>query len=415
MSLLAPIYSSTILLLKRLTTARTDNLDNLNTTITSRAPASTALSTDNWSNTKSTYLDGPISSRANGSHWTTTLASNVSTRLDTTISSRANAATALSTANWDNTKATYLDVPISSRANGSQWSTALASNVSTRLDTTITSRAPASTALSNTLWDSTKAGYLDAPISGAISSNPAFNYRIFTATTNFSIPASVYKIYVVSVGAGGNGGAGQASYGNGGGGGGGGGFSYSVINTEPSTVYTITVGSRCSSTTTSTNTGIALASSPSTWINLAYSGKAGVSGTLGGNGGPGGSTGIGNIVYSGGAGATVAGSAGGGGGSSGCMRGNGVNSTTQNGASITALNTGAANFPFSSISGYMGLGGAVGAPGGSGGIFGGGGGGGAYLNEGGIGIYGGGGGGTGSDQFVEAGGNGGTGLVIIFW
>lgn len=78
-------------LLDRLTATRATKLDNLNDTVTSRAPASTALSTATWSATKAGYVD-------------------------TTISSRAPSSTALSTATWTSARAAYLDAAISSRA-----------------------------------------------------------------------------------------------------------------------------------------------------------------------------------------------------------------------------------------------------------------------------------------------------------
>ena len=51
-------------LLDRLTVARTDNLDNLNASISSRAPGSTALSTAVWDSTKAGRIDQAISTRA---------------------------------------------------------------------------------------------------------------------------------------------------------------------------------------------------------------------------------------------------------------------------------------------------------------------------------------------------------------
>jgi len=139
--------ASTALSTATWTSARATNLDNLDSTISSRAPSSTALSTATWTNTRAGYLDAAISTRAPSS---TALSSNVytSTRagnldnLDTTVSSRAPSSTALSTATWTNTRAGYLDTSISSRAPAS---TALSSNVWTttyrnRLDTTVSSR-----------------------------------------------------------------------------------------------------------------------------------------------------------------------------------------------------------------------------------------------------------------------------------
>lgn len=98
-----------------LTTTRAGYLD---AAITSRAPASTALSTATWTGTMAGYLDAAISSRAPSSTalstatWTSARAGYLD-NLDTTISSRAAAATALSTATWTATKAGYLDMAIS--------------------------------------------------------------------------------------------------------------------------------------------------------------------------------------------------------------------------------------------------------------------------------------------------------------
>ena len=68
----------------RLSATRAVKIDNLDTTISSRAPSSTALSTSVWTNTRAGYLD-------------------------TSISSRAPASTALSTSVWTNARAAKLD------------------------------------------------------------------------------------------------------------------------------------------------------------------------------------------------------------------------------------------------------------------------------------------------------------------
>lgn len=112
-------------LITRLTSGRASNLDNLDATISSRAPAATALSTAQWTNTRAANLDNldaSVSSRS-----TQTSVNNVQTdvttlltrltsgratnldNLDATISSRAPAATALSTAQWTNLRAANLD------------------------------------------------------------------------------------------------------------------------------------------------------------------------------------------------------------------------------------------------------------------------------------------------------------------
>jgi hypothetical protein len=52
------------ILIDRLTATRAGNLDNLNATVSSRAPSSTALSSSVWTGTKAGYLDAAISGRA---------------------------------------------------------------------------------------------------------------------------------------------------------------------------------------------------------------------------------------------------------------------------------------------------------------------------------------------------------------
>lgn len=105
------------------------------------------LDPDTWTDVKAGYLDDNISTKAPASTalstatWTNTRAGNLD-NVDATISSRAPSSTALSTATWTNTRAGYLDSSISSRAPAS---TALSSNVWTttyrdRIDTTISSR-----------------------------------------------------------------------------------------------------------------------------------------------------------------------------------------------------------------------------------------------------------------------------------
>lgn len=76
------------------TDGRAAKLDNLDGTVSSRAPSNTALSTAQWTNTRAGYLDAAISGRAPAS-------------------------TALSTAQWTNARAGYLDrldAAISTRA-----------------------------------------------------------------------------------------------------------------------------------------------------------------------------------------------------------------------------------------------------------------------------------------------------------
>jgi len=55
------------ILIDRITSTRASNLDNLNATVSSRAPASTALSSSVWTGTRAGYLDASIADRASQS------------------------------------------------------------------------------------------------------------------------------------------------------------------------------------------------------------------------------------------------------------------------------------------------------------------------------------------------------------
>lgn len=224
------------------TQARATMLDNLDATVTSRAPAATALSTAVWTDVKAGYLDVAISSRSShtpadvwgySSRTLTAFGFNVDvnmdqalpgtptanttgealkfadTRLDATVSSRAPAATALSSSVWTDTRAAKLDnldTTVSSRSSHTPadvWSyssrtltaavdvnmaqtlpTSPGTNTTgealkfadTRLDATVSSRAPASTALSNATWTDLRAAKLDnldTPVSSRSSHTPA--------------------------------------------------------------------------------------------------------------------------------------------------------------------------------------------------------------------------------------------------
>ena len=100
-------------LLDRLTAARAGYLDSINPAVTG------------WNSTRAGYVD----------------------RLDAAVSTRAPASTALSNATWTDARAGYQD----------------------RLDTTVSSRAPASTALSNATWTDARAVKVDN-LDAAISS-----------------------------------------------------------------------------------------------------------------------------------------------------------------------------------------------------------------------------------------------------
>ena len=55
------------ILIDRITSTRASNLDNLDGAVSSRAPASTALSSSVWTGTRAGYLDASISGRASQS------------------------------------------------------------------------------------------------------------------------------------------------------------------------------------------------------------------------------------------------------------------------------------------------------------------------------------------------------------
>lgn len=95
--------ASTALSTAQWTNGRAAALDNLDVVLSTRAPASTALSTVQWTNARAALLDNLVN-------------------LDAAVSTRAPSATALSTANWTNARALLLDnlvnldVAVSSRA-----------------------------------------------------------------------------------------------------------------------------------------------------------------------------------------------------------------------------------------------------------------------------------------------------------
>lgn len=121
-ALLAGVPGRLKTLIDRLTAARAANLDSIDATISSRAPANTALSTATWTGTRAANLDSidaAVSTRMPG---TTTHRDRIDVaistrmpgtathrdRIDTTVSSRAPASTALSTATWPNALAAAL-------------------------------------------------------------------------------------------------------------------------------------------------------------------------------------------------------------------------------------------------------------------------------------------------------------------
>jgi hypothetical protein len=142
-------------------------ISRIDDTVSSRAPASTALSNVVWTDARASKLDNldaTISSRGsqadvtaiksktdnlqfNANNFVKSDVSSVSdnglnmaiSRIDDTVTSRAPASTALSNMIWTDARASKLD----------------------NLDTTISSRAPASTALSNATWTDERAAKLD--------------------------------------------------------------------------------------------------------------------------------------------------------------------------------------------------------------------------------------------------------------
>lgn len=149
------------------TTARAAKIDNLDTTISSRAPAATALSTAIWTNTRAGNLDN----------------------LDAAITTRAAAATALSTAVWTNGRAANLDnldVAVSTRATQASVSAIPTNPLLTTdvrlntLDVNISTRAPAATALSTAVWTNGRAANLDN-LDVAISTRAAAATALSTA------------------------------------------------------------------------------------------------------------------------------------------------------------------------------------------------------------------------------------------
>jgi len=158
---------------------------NLDTTVSSRAPASTALSNATWTDAKAGYLDAAISSRS-------TL----------TADGAADAV-------WDEALSGHLTSGSTGAAlnaagsAGDPWSTSLPGAygsgtagyiLGNRLDATVSSRAPASTALSNTTWTDTKAGYLDAAISSrsTLTASDVWDYTTRTLTSFGTLVSDIW-------------------------------------------------------------------------------------------------------------------------------------------------------------------------------------------------------------------------------
>ena len=149
--------------------------DHLDADVSSRAPASTALVNTTWSDAKANHLDADVSSRAPSSTAlvNTTWSDARATKLDTVLTN----------VTWTDARAAQLDliaptdvsnldVAVSTRAPAStalsttDWTTARAGKLD-NVDATVSSRAPSSTALSTSTWTSARAAKLDLISSAA--------------------------------------------------------------------------------------------------------------------------------------------------------------------------------------------------------------------------------------------------------
>jgi len=167
----------------------------LDAAISTRAPASTALDNTVWTNTKAGYLDAAISSRAPESGGnlaavkakTDQLTFTTANKVDATIQAAADFAQAAADKVWSTTSRTLTGLGSSLVAE--VWNALTSGMTSTGsigkllkddIDATISSRAPAATALSNATWTDTKAGYLDAAISTRAPASTALSNATWT-------------------------------------------------------------------------------------------------------------------------------------------------------------------------------------------------------------------------------------------
>jgi hypothetical protein len=117
-----------------------------------------------------------------------------------------------------------------------------------RLDADMTSRAPASTALSDLTWTDIKAGYLDKAISSISTGQfdgKIRNSQTFNANGTFTVPTGFDGFLFVTLVGGGGGGGGGGNNDGGGGGGGGGGFCWRMpiwIRKADTTSVAVTIG-----------------------------------------------------------------------------------------------------------------------------------------------------------------------------
>jgi hypothetical protein len=112
--------------------------------------------------------------------------------LDASVSSRAAASTALTNATWTDTKAGYIDAGISTRAPSSTalstatWTNARAGNLD-NLDAPISGVG----GLSSNVWTNAKAGYLDTNISSRAPSSTALSSNVWSTTYRDRIDTNV--------------------------------------------------------------------------------------------------------------------------------------------------------------------------------------------------------------------------------
>lgn len=158
---IAAVKSDTNTLTSRLTSGRATNLDNLDATVSSRAPSATAVSNLDYTSARALKIDN----------------------LDATISSRAPSSTAVSNADYTSARALKID----------------------NLDATISSRAPSATAISNVDYTALRAANLDN-LDATISSRLATagytapdNATIGTINTKIGTPVGTVSTDIASV------------------------------------------------------------------------------------------------------------------------------------------------------------------------------------------------------------------------
>jgi hypothetical protein len=168
---LALVQTDTTTLTTRLSNVRANGLDNLDTTISSRAASSTAVSNVDLTPTRSAKLDqldvatstrAPAATAVSNVDYTSGRAVKLD-QLDVSVSSRASASTAVSNVDYTPTRATKLDsldTTISSRASAADYTTVRAAKLD-NLDVASSSRAPASTAVSSVDLTPTRSAKLD--------------------------------------------------------------------------------------------------------------------------------------------------------------------------------------------------------------------------------------------------------------